>query len=56
MVDIGTRDRVALSKFGFEGATKKNKPDLKVSSRIQNSNSASALVEVWKMHSLIAHL
>ena len=30
VIDIGTRDRVTLSKFAFEGATKKNKPDLKV--------------------------
>jgi len=31
VIDIGIKDRVTLSKFGFEGATKKNKPDLKVS-------------------------
>jgi len=30
VVDFGTRDRVTLSKFAFEGATKKNKPDLKI--------------------------
>ena len=30
VVDIGPRDRVTLSKYAFEGATKKYKPDLKV--------------------------
>lgn len=30
VVDIGTRDRVTLPKLAFAGATKKNKPDLKV--------------------------
>jgi len=30
VVDIGTRDRVTLSKMAFEGATKKYRPDLKI--------------------------
>ena len=37
IVDIGTRDRVALSKMAFEGATKKYKPDLKVTLYAENN-------------------